>query len=209
MVQIYSWYVFVPVLVGLFFLKRLNAEQKLILYIALLSGINHKASQLVMEMAVDHNNVWVYHIYIPILFWLTMRLYKSAIRVIYAKKLFDLILWISLVFFALNSFWIQGFKIVPTNAIFLMSGVFIFWGVSYFYSLLKQTHFKSLETDPVFWFSTGVIMYYSSTVLIFLLVYNYLERGTEATYIATILNAFFNLVLVTTYIISIWVKPPK
>ncbi|NVK84942.1 MAG: hypothetical protein HWE21_11520 [Cytophagia bacterium] len=209
LVNIYAWYVFVPAVVGFFLLKRLNKIQKLIFYIALLSAINHKVSQIVRNVVEDHYNGWVYHIYVPILFWLTWRTYKEELKDIYSERFFQILLGVCLSFFVLNSFYIQNLRLIPTNGIFVISGVFIFWGFSYFYSLLKQSQFKSLEKEPVFWFTTGVLMYYSSTVLIFLLVYNYLEQGSEATYIAAILNAFFNLILVTSYLISLWVKPPK
>lgn len=209
-VQIYSWYVFVPVVLGALFWRRLNNAQKFILYIAILSAVNHKISQVVRTyLATDSNNAWVAHAYVPFIFWFTWRLYKNELKVLFSSTFFNITLIICLCFFGVNSLFIQNLKILPTNGIFLISGVFIFWGVSYFYSLLKQTVYKSLEKEPVFWFTTGVIMYYSSTFLIFLLVYNYLDKDSETTYIASIFNAFFNLVLVTTYIISIWVKPPK
>ena len=216
MVEIYGWYVFVPVIVGLLFIKRLNKPQSLIFYIALLSAINHIVSKIVKNVALDHNNTWVFHIYVPILFWLTWKLYKAEVENVFFKGFFNSLLIISLIFFGLNSFFIQGLKVVPSNGIFVISGVFILLGFSYFYSLLKQTHFKSLEREPVFWFTTGVILYYSSTILIFLLVYSNLEVSYKsleeekvATSIVSILNVFFNLVLITAYLISIWVKPPQ
>lgn len=209
-IEIYSWYVFLPVVFGALLWRRLNKPQKLILYIAALSAVNHIVSKIVRDyIAVDHNNAWVYHIYVPLLFWFTWRVYREELKNIFSTVFFKAILIVPLVFFLINSIFLQSLRSIPTNGIFVISGIFIFWGFSYFYSLLKRTHFKPLENEPVFWFTTGVLMYYSSTVLIFLLVYNYLESGTEATYIATILNGFFNLVLVTSYIISIWVKPPK
>lgn len=208
-VGIYAWYVYVPVLAGVIFWKRLIRVQKLIFYISLLTAINHGLSLIVRDLAEDHVNAWVYHIYVPILFWLTWLIYRQELKDIYSKVFFQVLLVSSLLFFVVNSFFIQSLWVVPTNGIFVISGIFIFWGFSYFYSLLRQTQFKSLEREPVFWFTTGVLMYYSSTVLIFLLVYNYLEQGTEATFIAVILNAFFNLILVTVYLISLWVKPPQ
>lgn len=209
MSSIYSWYVFVPVVLGVIFLKRLNKAQRLIFYIASLSAVNHGVSKIVRDVVVDKNNTWVYHIYVPLLFWLTWRIYRGELKGIFSKELFSIILGASLCFFFINSLFIQGLRVLPTNAIFLISGIFIFWGFSYFYSLLKQTQFRSLEKEPVFWFTTGVIMYYSSTVLIFLLVFSYLERNSETSYIVIILNVFFNLVLITAYLISIWVKPPQ
>jgi len=208
-VNIYAWYVFVPVLAGVIFWTRLSSTQRLILYISLLSGVNHLTANLVMKYADDSNNTWVAHAYVPILFWLMWRIYKEELRGIFSKRFFEIILGISLLFFLGNSLFIQGFRVLPTNGIFLLSGIFMFWGFSYFYSLLRQTQFRSLEKEPVFWFNAGVLMYYSSTIIIFLLVFNLLAPETEATYIATILNAFFNLVLVTTYLISIWVKPTQ
>ncbi len=199
---------FVPVLAGIIFWKRLNWAQKLIFYIAILSALNHLASLIVREV-VQGNNTWVYHIYVPILFWFTWRLYKKELKGILSKSFFKILLGIALPYFTINAFFIQGLKVIPTYPIFGISAIFIFWSFSYFYSLLKQEQYKPLDSQPIFWFTTGVLMYYSSTVLIFLLVYNLLEKGDESTYIAVILNALFNLVLVTTYLIAIWVKPQQ
>ncbi|KYG75933.1 hypothetical protein AWW68_08880 [Roseivirga spongicola] len=216
MVAIYGWYVFVPVLVGLIFFKKLNKPQVLIFYITLLSGLNHLASKIVRSVATDHNNAWVFHVYVPLIFWLTWRLYKAELEKIFFRGFFNLLLGVCFSFFIVNSLFIQDLKTVPSNGIFVISGVFIMFGFSYFYSLLKQTQFKSLEKEPVFWFTSGVIMYYSSTILIFLLVFSNLEvsyRSLEeeklATVIVSILNVFFNLVLVTSYLIALWVKPPR
>lgn len=204
---LYGWYVFTPVLLGLLLWKRLNKVQRLIFYIGVVTAANHTLSSIVREMF--QLNVWLYHIYVPILFWLTWRVYKMELKALFSKRAFNILLSVVLAFFVFNSAFIQGFKTTPTYAIFILSGIFIFWCFSYFYSLLKQTQYKSLEKEPLFWFTTGVLMYYSSTILIFLLVFNFLAEDTEATYIALILNAFFNLVLITAYLISIWVKPPR
>lgn len=209
LVTLYTWYVFVPVVLGFFFYKRLNKVQRLVFYITILTAANHHLSRVVSNLADDGNNAWVFHIYVPILFWLTWRAYREELKEIYSKRFFEIILVLCLSFFVVNSFFIQNLRVVPTNGIFVISGIFIYWGFSYFYSLLNQSQFKSLEREPVFWLTTGVLMYYSSTVLIFLLVFSYLQDNTEATSIALVLNAFFNLILVTTYLISLWVKPPK
>lgn len=207
MSEIYGWYVFAPVLLGVFLWKRLNQVQRLIFYIGVVTAANHALSSVVREKF--DLNVWVYHIYVPILFWFTWKIYKMELKALFEKRAFNVLLYVVLTFFVVNSALIQGLKTTPTYAIFILSGVFIFWCFSYFYSLLRQTQYKSLEKEPLFWFTTGVLMYYSSTILIFLLVFNFLAEDTDATYIALILNAFFNLVLITAYLISIWVKPPQ
>ena len=200
----YAVYVFVPVLLGILFWRRLIETQKLIFYITVLTAINHTLTSLIKHSG---SNVWVYHLYVPALFYLTWKIYSKELRKLFPPLVSKVILILVLAFCAFNTAFLQNLGVSPTNSIFVLSAVFIFWCVGYFYSLLQETELKPLEKLPIFWFNAGVLLYYSSTVILFLLVFNFLEDQTETKYIALILNAIFNLVLVTSYIISLWVKP--
>lgn len=206
----YFWYVWVPVILGFLWRKKLTKVQVLIYNIALLSAINHLVSWIVKETKITGGiNTYVYHAYVPILFYFTWKAYKEELSSLFSKNFFSVLLGLVLVFCVMNTILFQGLFTTPTNAIFVLSIVLIFWSISYFYSLLRQRNLKPLEKEPLFWLTTGQLVYYSSTILIFLLVYNYLEEDSETTYIALTLNAAFNLVLVTTYLIALWVRPEK
>lgn len=204
---VYGWFMYLPVIIGLVFWKRLNNSQKLIFYISVLTVVNHVTSGYLARKSIS--NLWVFHFYIPILFYLTWKIYSRKLASLISLKWFKALLGISLIFFIANSTVFQGINSLPTYSIFTMSGVFILWSFAYFYSLLKQTQYGSLEREPMFWFNVGVLIYYATTVVIFLLVFNYLEPESDTMFIALIMNAFFNLILVATYTIALWVKPPK
>ena len=206
-VRAYAWYLFAPVILGLVYRNRLNRTQKIIFYVAILSALNYWLGYFIAQMF--KNNLWVYHLYVPLLFYFTWKIYSQELKSLFSVTFFRVILVIAIGFFVVNTVFWQPLEQLPTYAIFSMCMVFIIWCVSYYYSLLKQTQYRSLEREPLFWFNTGVLLYYSSTILLFLLVFNILKANTEANFIASIMNALFNLVLVTAYLISLWVRPPQ
>lgn len=91
--------------------------------------------------------------------------------------------------------------------------IYIAIGIKYFSKLLKEVKYQKLEKNPLFWFSAGIILYYSGTLILFLLSNQVSTNPEEYTLYYEIalagwgLNSIFNMVLNTAYSIALWVNP--
>lgn len=203
--EINTWYVFVPMLVGLIRFKKLDQQQKLILAIAVLVVLNDHLIIQLKEASLQ--NVWVLHLYVPILFIMIIRLYTTDNSLFISSKALKLFAIVFVGFSVLNSFLIQSVEIWPSNMILAASIFYIALSVIYFGDLLRKPNLKPLDNSPLFWFNCGLLLYNASAFLLFLFVTNILSGTDTVLNIGFSLNAIFNLVHLTSYSIALWVKP--
>lgn len=81
-----------------------------------------------------------------------------------------------------------------------------FIALFYFYSLLKKPEIKNIFSSPLFWFNTGVLIYFSGNIFLFLFS-NYLDEKNPDAYLAfngihSVLNITFSTLLALTFIKS-------
>lgn len=107
-----------------------------------------------------------------------------------------------------NSHFIQGYFSFNSNVTTSSSLIFISLSIAYFFKLLKEVKYQKLEKTPMFWISTGVLMYYSSTLILFLLgeVFEGSNLARDVALAAWGLNSIFNMMINTFYSLALWVK---
>lgn len=205
--EITTWYVFLPLVVGVFRFRHLSNMQVYILYVVILTVFNDMLNIVLRVNSLS--NLWTLHFYVPVLFLFVWRIYRGELNRVLSPIGAKILLGVFLLGCLINSFVFQGLNEWPSNMIFLESIAFVVFAVIYFYSLLKRTRLEPLEKIPLFWFNSGALLYYSSAFLLFLLVLNFISVELDSMSIAFGFNAIFNLVLLTSYSISLWVKPLK
>lgn len=167
----------VPFIIGLLRYYRLNKLQKWILLIVLINLVNEVLSQYISRQGQE--NLWLYHLYIPILLFMIFRIYRHALINSFRVRAFDYFLIAMLAFCVANSLWIQPLSQFNSNSVSMANLSFIFLAMVYLYSLLKNPAFERLEKMPLFWFSVGSLVYYSSTLMLYVVFNNILERSVE------------------------------
>jgi len=197
--------ILIPISIGYFRIRALDFIQRQVLILVSVALANEVLATYLRFQGI--NNLWVFHLFVPVSFFFMMRIYREALKESYPKGLFTLILILFLIFCVINSFFIQSITVFNSNAISLSWVVYIIFSVLFFYQLLKSPASEGLERNPMFWLNTGVLIYYSSTLILFLLV-NFLIPEDPKLYASLLgLNILFNIINNIFYSVVLWKTP--
>lgn len=153
-------------------------------------------------LSSETNSPW-YHLGTPILFLLLSRFYSNYLfkgRLTFFRWLLPLVFCLIALINALVG---DGFYNFPAVTVGLYSASGILFTVSFFMYLLNSLEVKQLEKSPMFWVSTGMLIYYSGNFLVWigmnLLTYNsdFFFSIYRISYGLTILlNCFFIIAII-------------
>ncbi|GAB5522226.1 MAG: hypothetical protein Roseis2KO_00980 [Roseivirga sp.] len=210
-----SFSVIIPLVIAVTRFKQLSRAQRLLTYLLAISLIVEIIANLLWFQ--QKRNLVVYNTFAIVHFNFILLIYLNQLGSSWTKPLKVLIVLFNAFFLVdtlllkkLTDFGYYFNSNITTSA----SLIFIFLALKYFHKLLKEIKYQKLEKNPLFWISTGLTLYYSGTLILFLLG-NQVNQDEAATLYYEIalaawgLNSLFNLLLNTTYSIALWVKPAK
>lgn len=156
---------FATFLLSLLFLKRLPGAYRWLAYLIILTVASEMVAKY-MAFFVQPNNNAVYHFFTPLEF--------AVYCVIYAKLLnrhnWNIILAVAVLaiisFEILNTIFFQQLSETNTNSILLESVAVVFLSLALFVKIREQDYYENLLKEPVFWFNSAVLFYYSFNILI-------------------------------------------
>ncbi|MBG6133465.1 hypothetical protein IWQ47_004875 [Aquimarina sp. EL_43] len=205
--NISSFIVIVPLILSGYKFKSLNIVQKKLLYLLIIVLIVESISNILWYKKI--NNLPVYHFFTVIHFLLIVNIYRRALSQTFSKYFFTSLSIGFVVFAIVNIVFFQDLLTFNSNATTLMGAIIIFLSLSYFYALLKEVKYSTLETNPMFWINSGFLIYFSSSLILFFMNNTLFKGVTEASHILWGLHAVINIVLTIFYTVAIWVKPQK
>lgn len=194
-----------PLLVGLLGWKRLHRLQRLILWLVIWS--------IIIEILAFWTgrylhlpNLFLVHIFTFGQFVLLWYIFKQRLLNPLREIHFTVTLIAFIIAALLSATYIDGLMNFNSHARSFEAILVIFFCLTYFYQRLQLLDMEDLESDPLFWLSTGSLVYFSGSLIMFI-VSNYVatDQGMSLTMWAVhaILNTFNNVFL----IIALWVKP--
>ncbi len=197
---------FLPLTIGAFGYKALSKDQKLIFLFVIATFVNDSLSLLLKVL--HETNLWVYHFFVPVSFVIVLRVYAHHLsRNLFVNRTFNIV---SLTFVALaviNSVWVQKLDDFNSNMISLSSFIYMILAIRYFYRLIKTRKQERLEREPMVWFNTGVLLYHSGSLILFLFVNNLIDGSPDLLLSSWWMNAILNVMLIVFNAIALWVKP--
>lgn len=201
------WLTLITFLVALLRWRLFSGTQRNIAFVVGLTLLNHSLTWFLMS--IKESNLWVYHLFVPSLFILMTRIYSQELREMFSRRVFDTITLVFVLLAIVNALFFQGVSVLNPNIIRLMDLVFVGYGVLYFYSMINSIEGPSQARSSMIWFNSGVITYYSGTLILFLLVDTILIDEEGVLIASWVLNAIFNLFLLTSYGIALCLKVHK
>ncbi|EZH75019.1 hypothetical protein ATO12_09830 [Aquimarina atlantica] len=196
-----------PLVILFFRFNALSLIQKKLSFIVILTVLVEIISWSLWYKKI--NNLPVYHFFTVIQFLLIVNIYRGALSQTFSKKFFTSLSIGFVVFAIINIVFFQDLLTFNSNATTLMGLIIIFLSLSYFYALLKEVKYSTLETNPMFWINSGFLIYFSSSLILFFMNNTLFKEVTEASLILWGLHAIINIVLTIFYIVAISVKPKK
>lgn len=198
----------IPLLVALIITGRnylrFTKELKVISWYVVLSVITQFGSQYLASQKI--NNMYLLHIFVPVSFVCLSFFYQK----VYANFLNDKIIWSIVVLFVLfsvsNSIYWQDIKTFNSYALSVESVLLIIYSLSLFTLLLNEEVRKEKRglLPSLRWINSGILIYYTSGLLIFYFG-DFLTRFSfEKFQISWLFHSFIYIVQFTCISIGLW-----
>lgn len=196
-----------PFLVGVLRYFRLNTLQQRLFYLVLLSVFFESLAAITANWkGFQPFNLPLLHTFTFIHFTLIVLVFQDHLKTFFQDRLPGVFIAVFGVFVVVNGIWLDGFFAFNPHARGLQSLLVLFIVLSFFYRTLKEMKVTSLETEPLFWASSGLLLYFSGGLFIFI-VSNYISTSREVMLTSWGIHAILNIVLNLFLVLALWVRP--
>jgi len=188
-----------PILVGAICFRSLSFTIRLLFVFVLVTGVMEFTSGWMMahkinNLALFHLHVYVEFTAITALFFLT---YDSVLWRGIALSFFGLFLSYSLV----NTLFYEDLYRFNSNQRYVEGLMIIVMCVGYFISLLRRPIHRYLEKQPMFWLTSGFLIYFAGTLYLFLFSRELLAINDYQYWeIHAVLNIGLNIIYVVAFL---------
>ena len=196
-----------PILIGLFRRKQANAAQRTLLLLVLFAFATEIVA-LAIAGLFKANNLFLSHFFPLIEFFFLSKIYQKELEDILPANFFTSLLIVFTSGALINSFFFESLLQFNNKSRAISSLLIIFFTLAYFYKTLKEVKIKKLESEPLFWLSIGLLIYFSASFFIFIFS-NYLQPSVKLSYTFWGIHALLNISLYLFYAIALWIKPQK
>ncbi|MEM6767609.1 MAG: hypothetical protein AAF655_21910 [Bacteroidota bacterium] len=203
-----SFSTIIPIVVGLINRKQLDKERWWLMGLLFFALIIQSYSYgLFLQKS---NNLFLLHFYIPVEFIILLLIYSIWFDSKRTKTSFLIFGGLFLSLSVINSLFFQpleGFNSYAATSAYI---IFILLSIAYFIKLLRDLNVEteavgiSLEKNPRFWINTGILIYFSSSLLIYAVSNTLLKENPEMTQVFWGVHSLFNILHYILYAIGLW-----
>lgn len=200
----------VPAIWAILKFTSFNKGAKFLVWLVFISSIVNIIANYLLHFNEGHFNVHYYNFFAITQFVIFNRLYYFLLKKDILKKVLNLLLFLVLGFTVVNWLFLQPIMTrLSTNIICIGNVSYVVFSLLYFSQLLKSEKYHNLMHDWAFLLSAGLLLYNSSTFVLFLMT-NYLYDYNVEVYIASSrMNAIFNFVLSFFYFAALYVASKR
>ncbi|MFT5821583.1 MAG: hypothetical protein ACI8ZM_002836 [Crocinitomix sp.] len=193
-----------PIILSLFFYKRFIPVQRLLVVLVILAFTADITAYIFWQLWQNNNPI--YHVYAVIEFFLILRIFKLELSSLFSNKLFNFVFVSFLVFAVINAVAWQNIFLFNSNVTTISSFLIIVLVLIYFFSLLQKENLEPLGKMPIFWISAGLMLYFSTNLVLFFISKNEIF-ALENGYTIWGIHAVVNIILFCFYTYALWIKP--
>lgn len=192
----------VPSILGALLWPKLNKVEQGLARLLFVIGVL-QVVVFVLSGIFTISNLPIYHVYLMLEINLLFLIYYFGIH----QKKNTYVAWgvlaVSFVLMLANGLWGQTFMTFPAYMRSLESLVAILLAISYFRLILRSTVPLTLGRDPAFWISCGILIYYTTNLLLFMYG-NYIQEQAPLVFDSIWrIHSYLNLVLYFAYTIAL------
>lgn len=197
-----SYIVALPLIVLLFNSARLNRLQKILGLLLIADLLTEIGTHVLWSNGL--NNLFVYHIYAVIEFVLIATIYSFWLPDVFGKSRL-LALTVSFTLFGvINVAFFQDLYTFNSNSTSLSAILICLFALITFYRRLTQSEKTVQLNTPEFWLNAGFLLYFSSSLILFLFS-NLLNLSPKESYSIWGLHALINIILHLFYARALWI----
>lgn len=197
------WVVLIPLTIWLFNYKKYSKIQKFLGFQFGLAIVTESVS-LYLARSVN-NNMLLYHPYVVF----ELIIFSVLFRFLLAETIKGRVIYITAAVFTLlailNGYYIQPLSKLPTNTRTLESLILLAYALAGFYKLFMEMKMKHIEKSFEFWVYSGVLIYFSGNLFLFILSNTILKNNPNLhRQVWIVLHSSFNIILYLSLAIALW-----
>lgn len=154
-----------PIIAGIKNYSKLSPAQRLTFWFCVVSFFLMVYANVLFLSRT--NNMWIGHLYLLIQLLCLVRVYQLEMKNKASKWLFWFIMIGFTGFSLVNSFYLQPLTVHNTYSRNLASIVLSLLSIYYFFDLIRRPFTVKIERLFMFWFSSGVLLYFLASLFIF------------------------------------------
>lgn len=196
-----------PVIAGIIRYGRLSAPLRILSWLLFYSGAN---AIVVSWLSIKGmNNLLLFNVFtlveLTLFGWVFHKVFESRSM----KTLITVGVLACVAFAVINLFFLQGHSAINSYSMALESTLLTLLALLFYYKTFREEKVQRLERYPLFWLSSGVLIYFAGNLFLFLFS-NYVltesdSLGRAEWGIHSVLNITANLI----YTAAFWVIPQK
>jgi len=198
--------VLIPILVGGIRYSSLDTNQRLLWTMLLLSLATEVVALYVYYYVDTPNNLPYYNVYAVVVFSFLNRIYYRSLRSTIWKKLLNLLLAGFLLFFVINTVFIQPLDTFHSNTIITSNFISIILAIVYLHQELTSGGDVRLELKPLFWISASILLHNSSLILLYSSMAYILTQSQDVVEASWTMNAGLTSLMNILFAIALWVR---
>lgn len=202
-----TYSVALPLAIGLFRLKRLQTIQRYVLALVIVSILVELAAVLLGRF-LHLRNLPLLHVFSVVQFTLLWLIFAQRLIPPFSRRFFGVILVAFWAFALVCAIWIDGIYNFNAHARSFGAILVIIFCLSYFYQRLRKLDLENLESDPLFWVATGSLIYFSGSLILFI-ISNYILPDKAMSFSMWGVHGIFNTFNNMFFMIALWVQPTK
>ena len=193
----------VPFLLGLIKWRQHDAVQRPLFVIVTLSMIADAVSHIGRK--IEYFQPIVFYTFTLIEFGILLYIFRIYLVQFLPLRWFRIVVVLFIGFAAADMIWLSGFDQFNTYSTAVESLILIALCLIFFYKILKELSIEHLEQAPIFWISTATLLYFSSSLFIFLFTNN-VKSSYDTLYILWGVHGIFTILRNIFYSIALWLK---
>jgi hypothetical protein len=197
-------FLFLPISISFYHFHIRSKEMKvlcLLLYLILFFEIINK----ILIYLVSRSNLFVFHIYTFIEFYLYCFIFRKHIVPPLSKSFFRGLLYTFGAVALLNMLFVQGFAQFNSYTRMLESLIFISFSVLLLFELFRQEESIPFHSKPLSWFACGILLYFSGNLFVFIFSNFIMERySLQLNHEVWAFNALMNGLTYLLFAVALW-----
>ena len=209
--EIYKLLIYIPiglmtigVVSGLVRYTSIGKSQRLVLFLMVAALLAEGCAGVLRK--VGPTSYPVFHVYALIEYVLLILIYAHFTR----KRESKALLWtlpVMVLIGVVNVLLFQGWHELNTNVTTVSSTIFIILAAVLFFRMLSEMRYVRIEKSSLFWINNGVIIYFSTSLLLFIFSATVVEISVEQSLSVWMIHLFVNIVHYLCFNIALWMDP--
>ncbi|MEA5461029.1 hypothetical protein VB796_18350 [Arcicella sp. LKC2W] len=202
-----SWFVPIPLLVGIFRRKYLVREL-LIIFLYLCNGVLFELISRTMAY-YSIPNLYLFHIYVLMEFLFISWFYYEIFKRYISPKIIPTIFIFFTIFSLIDSFFLHNTLTFNSYAKTAECLIIVGYTAFYLYKTFDEFQDQDPSDTPVFWINAGFLFYFSGCLFLFTFSNFILTQGKPMGMITWALHAFFIVIMYSLISIGLWRSTAK